>query len=129
MGHRRVVSSSSESLGLRLDSLFSALSDPTRRAILERLVGSTLSVGEVAAPFNMSLPAISKHLDVLERAKLIIRRRDGRMLYCQLNPISLMAASTWLDRYKPLWERTIDSLGDYLLDLKTTEERRPGRKR
>ncbi len=129
MGRRKMVSSKSEIMGLQLDSLFSALSDPTRRAILERLVGNTLSVGEVAAPFEMSLPAISKHLDVLERAELIIRRRDGRMLYCELNPISLMAVSTWVDRYKPLWEKTMDSLGDYLFDLKAREERRPGRKR
>jgi DNA-binding transcriptional ArsR family regulator len=106
-----------------LDSLFSALSDPTRRSILQRLANNPLSVGEIAGPYKMSLPAVSKHLDVLERADLIVRKRDGRVLHCELNPAPLLAASAWLDRYKPLWEKSLDSLGSYLSDMKSKEGR------
>jgi DNA-binding transcriptional ArsR family regulator len=101
----------------RLDATFMALADPTRRAILARLASGEASVTELAAPFAMSQPAISKHLKVLERAGLVSRGRDAQRRPCRLETPSLAEAAGWLDRYRRLWEgnfRRLDSLLDDL---------------
>ncbi len=97
-----------------LDDTFSALADPTRRAILQRLTRGPASVGELAAPFDISLPAISRHLKVLERAALIIRHKDAQRRRIELNPKSLQAATEWLGEYRTYWEESLDRLADYL---------------
>ncbi len=97
-----------------LDQIFSALSDPTRRAILLRLTDGEATVSEVAEPFEMTAPAISKHLRVLEEAGLITRRKDGRTHYLHLNASTLKDAADWLAHYKAFWETQIDSLERYL---------------
>ena len=97
-----------------LDLIFSALSDPTRRAILERLSGGEASVGELAEPFNMSLPAISKHLGVLENAGLLSRERDGRFFRCLLNAGPMRDAAMWIERYRRFWAQQFDALEAYL---------------
>jgi DNA-binding transcriptional ArsR family regulator len=94
--------------------VFSALSSPTRRAILDRLSRGASSVTELAAPFDMSLPAISKHLRVLEKAQVISKVKDGRVYMCKLEPDSLQMAAHWINSYGALWERQLDSLSDYL---------------
>jgi DNA-binding transcriptional ArsR family regulator len=94
-----------------LDSTFSALADPTRRAILAALAKrKELSVGEIAAPFGISLPAISKHLDVLEDAKLLSRAKSGRMVICRLEPKPMEAAMRWLSDYEKFWTLRLDAL-------------------
>lgn len=110
-----------------LDQTFSALSDPTRRAILARLATGEASVNELAQPFAMSLPAISKHLKVLERAGLISRGRDAQFRPCRLEPGALKHAADWLDRYRVFWEQSFDRLEDYLKELQGKEKKR-GRK-
>lgn len=97
-----------------LDRTFFALADPTRRAILERLAYGELSVTELAKPFRISLPAISKHLSVLERAGLITREREGRIFRCRIDATPLAASGSWIARYRPLWEEQLDSLSGYL---------------
>ena len=97
-----------------LDLVFSALSSPTRRAILDRLSHGESSVSELAAPFAMSLPAISKHLRVLEKAEVISKVKDGRVYVCRLEPESLQWAARWINSCGALWERQLDSLSDYL---------------
>lgn len=99
-----------------LDAVFSALSDPTRRAILERLGHGELSVTELARPFQISLPAISKHLHVLESAGLLYREREGRFHRLRLNPTPLISTAAWIEEYRPLWEAQLDSLSTYLED-------------
>jgi DNA-binding transcriptional ArsR family regulator len=108
----------------RLSSTFSALADPTRRAILARLVLGETSVGELAKPFAMSGPAISKHLKVLERAGLIARGREAQWRPCRLQPAALKGVDHWLERYRRLWEERLDRLGDYLEHLQTKEKKR-----
>ena len=98
----------------RLSTAFAALADPTRRAILARLALGEASVGELAAPFAMSLPAISKHLRVLERAQLIRRRKDAQWRRCALRPDGLRAAADWLDQYERFWTESLDRLAEYL---------------
>jgi len=98
----------------RLDAVFSALSDPTRRRIIARLSQGTASVGELAEPFAMSLPAVSKHLSVLERAGLVRRERDGRMQRCHLDARPLEAAGEFVEHYRIFWESTLDQLAQYL---------------
>jgi DNA-binding transcriptional ArsR family regulator len=98
----------------RLDSVFAALADPTRRAILARLSGGDATVGELAAPFAMSRPAVSKHLTVLERAGLLTRLADGRVNRCVLDPEPLREASSWVERYRRYWEGSMDRLVEYL---------------
>jgi DNA-binding transcriptional ArsR family regulator len=93
-----------------LDEVFSALSDPTRRKILVRLAEGDRSVGELAKPFDVSLPAISKHLGVLERAGLITREREGRVRHCHLEPEPLAGALEWIAQYGRFWEERFDSL-------------------
>ncbi len=98
----------------RLDTVFSALSDPTRRAILQRLTRGEATVTQVAAPFETSLPAISKHLKVLEGAGLIARRREGRTHYLRLVATPLQDAAEWLNTYRWFWESQFDSLAQFL---------------
>jgi DNA-binding transcriptional ArsR family regulator len=98
-----------------LDDIFFALSDPTRRAILERLAqDGELMVTEVAAPFAMSLPAVSKHIQILARAKLLVQEKDGRIRRCQLTAEPLQTAAAWIVRYRRFWETQFDQLADYL---------------
>jgi len=100
-----------------LDSTFAALADPTRRAILGRLALGETSVMELAAPFEMSMPAISKHLKVLERAGLIARGREAQWRPCKLQAGPLQDASVWIDEYRKFWEQSFDRLDDYLRTL------------
>jgi len=111
----------------RLSTTFAALSDPTRRAILVRLAAGEASVTELAEPFEMSLPAISKHLKVLERAGLIARGREAQLRPCRLEAGPLRGAADWLERYRRFWEQGFDRLEDYLKDLQT-KVKRHGRK-
>jgi DNA-binding transcriptional ArsR family regulator len=120
----------------RLSHTFAALSDPTRRAILARLALGETSVSELAEPFAMSLPAVSKHLKVLERAGLITRGRDAQMRPCKIEASALKEADDWLEEYRRLWEQRLDRLEDYLqtlqaADAKTrkSKERKRGRKK
>jgi DNA-binding transcriptional ArsR family regulator len=101
----------------RLDGVFAALSDPTRRAILTRLASGESTVTELAKPFAISLPAISKHLKVLERAGLIVRSRSGKWRPCRLQPAPLEDAAEWLEEYRRLWDGRLDRLADHVLDL------------
>jgi DNA-binding transcriptional ArsR family regulator len=101
----------------RLDLTFAALADPTRRAILARLAGGEASVTALAAPFAISLPAISKHLKVLERAGLIGRGRDAQWRPCRLEAAPLKEAALWLEQYHRFWEESFDRLADYLGEL------------
>ncbi|HEY2524001.1 MAG TPA: metalloregulator ArsR/SmtB family transcription factor [Candidatus Binataceae bacterium] len=105
----------------RLSATFAALSDPTRRTILARLAAGERSVTELAAPFEISLPAISKHLKVLERAGLIARGREAQWRPCRLAAGPLKDASDFLERYRRFWEDSFDRLDDYLRELKKTE--------
>src|SRR4249920_307606 len=98
----------------RLSTTFAALADPTRRAILARLASGECSVTELARPFAMSMPAVSKHLRVLERAGLIARGRDAQRRPCRLKAAPLKEVSDWAERYRPLWEQRLDRLGAYL---------------
>lgn len=97
-----------------LDHTFGALSDPTRRAILARLAQGEATVGELAAPFDISLPAISRHLKVLEEASLISNERHGKQRRCRLRPEALTAASSWLDFHRRFWSGSFDRLGAHL---------------
>ena len=97
-----------------LDRAFSALSDPTRRAILARLSGGETTVSELAEPFSISLPAISRHLRVLERADLISQRRDGKFRKCSLNTRGLRGVSDWLTFYQRFWSDSFERLDAYL---------------
>jgi DNA-binding transcriptional ArsR family regulator len=123
-----------------LDAAFSALSDGTRRAILARLALGETTVSEIARPFPVSLPAVSRHLRVLEEEGLIRKRRIGREHHCALEPAGMRAAATWLDEYRLFWERRLDALADYLaaergegsagaMTQELTPPRSPGRRR
>ncbi len=105
----------------RLDATFAALADPTRRAILARLAHGEASVLELAKPFDMTQPAISKHLKVLERVGLISRGRDAQRRPCRLVASPLKDISTWIERYREFWEASFDALDDVLEDLKKSE--------
>ena len=105
-----------------LSATFAALADPTRRAILARLVSGERSVSDLAEPFDISLPAVTKHLKVLERAGLITRGREAQWRPCRLEAKPLRDASHWIDRYRRFWEERLDRLGDYLRE--TQEEAR-----
>ncbi len=111
-----------------LSVTFAALADPTRRAILARLSQGEASVGELAAPFAMSLPAISKHLKVLEHAGLIARGRDAQWRPCQLTAGPLKDVVDWLEHYRPFWEESFDRLDAYLRKIQRKEKTR-GRKK
>jgi DNA-binding transcriptional ArsR family regulator len=115
----------------QLSTTFAALADPTRRAILARLATSECSVSELAEPFDMSMPAVSKHLAVLERAGLIARRREAQWRHCRLEAAPLKEVADWAERYRQLWEGRLDRLDSYLQGLKTKEKshgRKPRRK-
>jgi DNA-binding transcriptional ArsR family regulator len=111
----------------RLDATFAALSDATRRAILARLASGEASVNELAAPFAMSQPAISKHLKVLERAGLISRGRDAQRRLSRLDAKPLREASQWLAEYRQFWETSFQRLDSLLDELKTTAKKRKRR--
>ncbi|WKZ67205.1 MAG: metalloregulator ArsR/SmtB family transcription factor [Flavobacteriales bacterium] len=108
----------------RLSLTFSALADPTRRAILSRLVSGPASVNELAAPFDMSLPAVSKHLKVLERAQLIKRGREAQWRPCELKAEPLKEADAWIEQYRALWEARFDRLDAYLMELQGKKPRK-----
>lgn len=97
-----------------LDFTFSALSDPTRRAIISRLAKGEASIIEIASPFNMSLPAVSKHIRALEKAGLVVRSKRGRVHYCRLNAKPLQDAAKWLLFYQQFWDAKLDSLANFL---------------
>jgi DNA-binding transcriptional ArsR family regulator len=97
-----------------LDNTFAALSDATRRGILARLAQGEASISDLAAPYEMSLPAVSKHLRVLEHARLVERRKDGRVHRCRLAPAPMKSAAEWIEKYRQFWERQFDSLAQYL---------------
>jgi DNA-binding transcriptional ArsR family regulator len=104
-----------------LDTTFAALADPTRRAILARLTRGEASVNELAEPFEMSLPAVSKHLKVLERAGLISRARVAQRRPCRLEAAPLREVADWVEHYRRFWEQSFDRLEDYLQELQREE--------
>ena len=115
-----------------LDQIFSALADPTRRAILTRLADGDASVGELSAPFEISAPAISKHLRVLERAGLLTQERDGRIRRCHLDADPLQEAAEWVTQYRRFWTQRLDQLDAYLQGLppeKPAREKKSTRKK
>ena len=97
-----------------LDATFAALADTTRRAILTRLSEGEATVGELAAPFEVTLPAVSKHLRVLERAGMLKQERDGRVRRCQLDAAPMREATAWIDRYRQYWQGQLDALAEFL---------------
>jgi DNA-binding transcriptional ArsR family regulator len=118
----------------RLSSTFSALADPTRRAILARLSSGARTVTDLAEPHDMSLPAISKHLGVLERSGLIVRGRDAQWRPCRLRAQPLKEAVDWLEGYRQFWEQSLDRLDDYLRELQakpatSSKDKGPGTKK
>jgi DNA-binding transcriptional ArsR family regulator len=112
----------------QISSTFSALADPTRRAILARLALGETSVTELASPFEMSMPAISRHLKVLENAGLISRGREAQWRPCKLRPEPLKQAADWLEEYRRFWEESFDRLGEYLQELQAKEKKRSRKK-
>jgi DNA-binding transcriptional ArsR family regulator len=115
----------------QLSTTFAALADPTRRAILARLAMGECSVTELAEPFDMSMPAVSKHLRVLERAGLIVRGREAQYRPCRIQPKPLKEVAEWIDTYRHIWEQRFDRLESYLQELQAKEKshgRRPRRK-
>jgi DNA-binding transcriptional ArsR family regulator len=106
-----------------LSATFAALADPTRRAILARLALGEASVSEVAEPFDMSLPAVSRHLKVLARAGLIVRSRAAQWRPCRIEAGPLKEVSDWLERYRGFWEHSFDRLDEYLLQIQSTGKR------
>jgi len=113
----------------QLSGTFAALSDPTRRAILARLLSGECSVGELAEPFAMSKPAVSKHLRVLERAGLITQRRDAQFRRCRIESGPLKEVSDWAEHYRHLWEQRLDRLDGYLQQIQPKGRKSHGRKR
>lgn len=111
-----------------LSTTFAALADPTRRAILAKLSKGEASVNELAGPFKMSLPAVSKHLKVLEKAGLISRSREAQWRPCRLMAEPLREASDWIDRYRDFWEQSFDRLDEYLKELQAKEKKGKGSK-
>lgn len=105
-----------------LDATFGALADPTRRSILERLIGGESSVTSLAEPFDMSLPAVSKHLRVLEKAGLLTQVKDGRVRRCRMDAGPMKEASDWVGRYRIFWEEQLDSLADYIEQMQSEEK-------
>jgi len=113
----------------QLSNTFAALADPTRRAMLARLAGGEASVTELAEPFAMSMPAISKHLKVLERAGLIKRGRDAQWRPCRLQADPLKDVDDWLERYRRFWSESFDRLDEYLTELKKKEKKHARKQR
>jgi DNA-binding transcriptional ArsR family regulator len=112
----------------RLSTTFAALADPTRRAILARLASGETSVTELAEPFEMSLPAVTKHLKVLQRAGLITRSRDAQWRPCRLEAKPLKRAADWVEQYRRFWEQKLDDLEEYLRKLQQQEKKHGRRK-
>jgi DNA-binding transcriptional ArsR family regulator len=112
----------------QLSATFAALADPTRRAILARLASGECSVTELAEPFEMSMPAVSKHLRVLERAGLVARRRDAQWRPCRIEAGPLKDVADWAEHYRALWEERLDRLNTYLQQLKAKERKNHGRR-
>jgi DNA-binding transcriptional ArsR family regulator len=112
-----------------LSATFAALADPTRRAILARLMGGECTVGELAKPFDMSMPAVSKHLRVLEDAGLLARRRDGREHHCRVVAEPMKTASEWIARYEKFWEGRLEALARYLEETADDEAPAPAQPR
>ncbi len=116
-------------IGPSLDATFSALADPTRRAILSRLGEADpqrgVSVGELAQPFDMSPPAISKHLRVLERAGMLTQQRDGRVRRCRLDPKPIREAAQWIEYHRQFWNKQLDALADLLESHRDNDKRSP----
>jgi DNA-binding transcriptional ArsR family regulator len=112
-----------------LSSTFSALSDPTRRAILARLADGEASVKELARPFSLSAPSVTKHLKVLERAGLISRGREAQWRPCRLEAAPLQEVAEWVERYRSFWEQSLNRLDDYLSTLNTKETKKHARKK
>jgi len=113
----------------QLSSTFAALADPTRRAIVARLATGECSVTELAEPFEMSMPAVSKHLRVLEKAGLIARRREAQRRPCRLEPAPLKDVADWAERYRSIWEQRFDRLEAYLHELKAKEKKHARKQR
>ena len=113
----------------QLSTTFAALADPTRRAILARLAQGECAVTELAEPFDMSLPAVSKHLRVLERAQLIARGRDAQWRPCRIEAGPLKEVADWAERYRHIWEQRFDRLDTYLQQMKKKEKRHGRRQR
>lgn len=113
----------------QLSTTFAALADPTRRAILARLSSGEASVTELAEPFDMSLPAVSKHLKVLERAGLIARSREAQWRPCQLDAGPLKSVADWVEHYRRFWTESFDRLDDYLEKLKKEEKKHDRKQR
>lgn len=113
----------------RLSATFAALADPTRRAILARLATGECSVTELASPFKMSLPAVSKHLGVLERAGLIARGREAQWRPCRIQAAPLKDVAEWTERYRAIWEQRLDRLDTYLTHLKAQEKKNARQRR
>jgi DNA-binding transcriptional ArsR family regulator len=111
-----------------LSATFAALADPTRRAILERLMGGEATVTEIAKPFEMTLPAVSKHLRVLERARLIERGRRAQWRPCRLQADPLKDVDDWVEKYRSFWEERFDRLDEYLKEVQA-KEKKPGREK
>ena len=111
----------------QLSATFAALADPTRRAILARLASGERSVTELAEPFNMSMPAVSKHLRVLEHAGLIARRKEAQWRHCRIDAAPLKQVATWAERYRHIWEERLDRLDHYLQKVQAHKEQRHGR--
>ncbi|MBV8068818.1 MAG: helix-turn-helix transcriptional regulator [Acidobacteriaceae bacterium] len=107
----------------RLTTTFAALADPTRRAILSRLAAGECSVGELAKPFPMSMPAVSKHLRVLERAGLIAQTRQAQWRQCRIQAAPLKEVSEWTERYRQIWEERLDRLDEYVQQLHATQKK------
>ena len=111
-----------------LSATFAALADPTRRAILARLAAGEASVTDLAEPFEMSMPAVSKHLKVLEHAGLIARGREAQWRPCRLEAGPLRDIAAWVEHYRRFWEQSFDRLDDYLRELKKQELKKKGKK-
>ena len=112
----------------QLSATFAALADPTRRAILGRLLSGECSVSELAEPFDMSMPAVSKHLRVLERAGLIVRRHEAQWRHCRIDAAPLKAVADWTERYRHIWEARLDRLDTYLQQITKKKEGKHDRK-
>ena len=112
-----------------LSATFAALSDPTRRAILARLARGEATVTELAAPFEITPPAVTKHLKVLQRAGLIVQGRERQWRPCRIQPEPLKEAANWVDQYRQLWEQRLDRLEDYLRELQREEKPRVRKRR
>ena len=112
----------------QLSATFAALADPTRRAILARLLSGERSVTELAEPFDMSMPAVSKHLRVLERAGLIARRKEAQWRRCRIDAAPLKEVARWTERYRRVWEERLDRLDEYLQHVRMKEDKSHGRK-